>query len=96
MKEQREKGGVVTRVTSVDAPSGWDIEDGPPAEGPASGFMPDVLVSLTAPKPLVERFGGRHFVGGRFLPEKVAEKFGIEVPRYEGIDQIVEEVVKKD
>lgn len=52
-------------VTSVDAPSSWDIEDGPPKEGPGKDFIPSTLVSLTAPKPLVKYFGGRHFVGGR-------------------------------
>ena len=52
-------------VTSVDAPSSWDIENGPPKSGLGSSFMPAVLVSLTAPKPLVKHFTGRHFVGGR-------------------------------
>jgi len=52
-------------VTSVDAPSSWDIESGPPKEGPGSDFMPEALVSLTAPKPLVKWFRGRHFLGGR-------------------------------
>lgn len=52
-------------VTSVDAPSSWNIESGKPNEGPGKGFEPTVLVSLTAPKPLVKGFGGRHFVGGR-------------------------------
>jgi NAD(P)H-hydrate epimerase len=52
-------------VTSVDAPSSWNIEEGPPKEGPGAKFNPEVLVSLTAPKPLVKYFKGRHFVGGR-------------------------------
>ena len=52
-------------ITSVDAPSSWNIEGGPPSSGPGSSFNPAVLVSLTAPKPLVKWFKGRHFVGGR-------------------------------
>ncbi|EFY91761.1 meiotically up-regulated protein [Metarhizium acridum CQMa 102] len=52
-------------VTSVDAPSSWDIESGPPKSGVGSAFMPATLISLTAPKPLVKFFRGRHFVGGR-------------------------------
>lgn len=52
-------------VLAVDAPSSWNIEDGPPDDGPGKGFMPDVLISMTAPKPLVKHFTGRHFVGGR-------------------------------
>jgi hypothetical protein len=55
-------------VTSVDAPSSWNIEEGPPMSGVGSAFHPDVLVSLTAPKPLVKYFKGRHFIGGRYVP----------------------------
>ena len=54
-------------MTSVDAPSSWNIEEGPPKEGPGATFNPQVLVSLTAPKPLVKYFKGRHFVGGRLV-----------------------------
>lgn len=56
-------------VTSVDAPSSWNIEDGPPASGLGSAFNPAALVSLTAPKPLVKYFKGRHFIGGRLVLE---------------------------
>ena len=77
-------------VLSVDAPSSWNIESGPPKEGPGSRFMPQALISLTAPKPLVEFFKGRHFIGGRFLPPSLAEKYGLDVPPYQGIEQIVE------
>ena len=77
-------------VLSVDAPSSWNIEDGPPPEGPGAKFMPATLISLTAPKPLVKHFRGTHFVGGRFLPPSVAEKYGLDLPEYQGIDQIVE------
>ena len=77
-------------VLSVDAPSSWSIEDGPPPSGPGAKFMPQILISLTAPKPLVRHFRGTHFVGGRFLPESVAEKYGIDVPEYQGVDQIAE------
>jgi NAD(P)H-hydrate epimerase len=52
--------------------------------------MPQALISLTAPKPLVKWYKGRHFVGGRFLSPKIAEKYGLDLPPYEGIDQIVE------
>ena len=55
-------------VLSVDAPSSWSIEDGPPASGPGAKFHPATLISLTAPKPLVKHFTGTHFVGGRYFP----------------------------
>ncbi|KAK0726834.1 YjeF N-terminal domain-containing protein [Lasiosphaeria miniovina] len=77
-------------VTSVDAPSSWNIEEGPPKSGTGSSFHPDVLVSLTAPKPLVKFFSGRHFIGGRFVTHAIAKKYDFDVPEYEGIDQVVE------
>ncbi|PGH13526.1 YjeF family domain-containing protein [Polytolypa hystricis UAMH7299] len=79
-------------VLSVDAPSSWEIESGPPPEGqPGAKFVPQTLISLTAAKPLVKWFtGGRHFLGGRFLTGSIAEKYGLELPEYPGIDQIVE------
>ncbi|GMF70982.1 unnamed protein product [Aspergillus oryzae] len=77
-------------VLSVDAPSSWDIEGGPPKEGPGSKFMPEYLISLTAPKPCVKYYQGRHFLGGRFLTKSITEKYGLDLPNYPGIDQIVE------
>ncbi|KAK7511904.1 YjeF N-terminal domain-containing protein [Phyllosticta citriasiana] len=77
-------------VLAVDAPSSWDIENGPPSDGPGKGLMPGALISLTAPKPLVKHFRGRHFLGGRFLSASVAEKYGLDIPPYQGIDQVVE------
>jgi len=55
-------------IVSVDIPSGWDVEKGN-AEG--VGLLPDVLISLTAPKKGVSSFTGRHFLGGRFVPKQV-------------------------
>jgi len=77
-------------VTSVDAPSSWNIEEGPPTSGPGSKFNPEVLVSLTAPKPLVKFFKGRHFIGGRFVSPDIKEKYDVDLPEYLGIDQVVE------
>jgi len=77
-------------ILAVDSPSSWNIDSGPPDSGPGSKYNPDALISLTAPKPLVKWFKGRHFVGGRFLSKKVADKFDIDVPDYKGVDQIVE------
>ncbi|KAI2634985.1 YjeF N-terminal domain-like protein [Hypomontagnella submonticulosa] len=77
-------------VTSVDAPSSWNIETGPPESGLGSNFNPDFLISLTAPKPLAKFFKGRHFVGGRFVSPAIAKKYDFDVPEYQGIDQIVE------
>ena len=51
-------------IVSVDIPSGWDVEKGNAA---GVGLVPDVLVSLTAPKEGSREFKGRHFLGGRFV-----------------------------
>ncbi|KAI5304149.1 hypothetical protein KEM56_006798 [Ascosphaera pollenicola] len=77
-------------VFSVDAPSSWEVDTGPPSEGPGANFMPKYLISLTAAKPLVKYFKERHFVGGRFLTPAVAQKYGLDMPPYQGVDQIVE------
>ncbi|XP_018027586.1 NAD(P)H-hydrate epimerase isoform X2 [Hyalella azteca] len=45
-------------VVSVDIPSGWDVEAGPPTEGFA--IAPQMLISLTAPKLCARSFRGRH------------------------------------
>jgi NAD(P)H-hydrate epimerase len=77
-------------VLAVDIPSSWDVEDGPPSSGPGQGFHPQALISLTAPKPCTQHFKGRQFLGGRFVPPEISEKYNLEVDVYEGIDQIVE------
>jgi NAD(P)H-hydrate epimerase len=79
-------------VLSVDIPSSWHVEDGPPAKGElGSEFMPEFLISLTAAKPCVQWYKGkRHFVGGRFLGKDMAGKYGLDVPKFEGVEQIAE------
>ncbi|KAM3419557.1 NAD(P)H-hydrate epimerase [Cercospora zeina] len=77
-------------VLAVDAPSSWNIEQGPPGDGPGKGYQPYALISLTAPKPLIKWFKGRHFVGGRFVGQEIAEKYGFDIPPYKGGDQVVE------
>jgi len=74
-------------VVSVDIPSGWDVEAGPP-EGKA--LQPDMLVSLTAPKLCATQFGGRfHYLGGRFVPPNIVAKNGLTLPRYPAAEQCV-------
>ncbi|KAK9471145.1 YjeF N-terminal domain-containing protein [Dipodascopsis tothii] len=74
-------------VISVDIPSSWDVDAGPPD---GCTFMPAALVSLTAPKPASAHFRGRHFVGGRFVDRALAAKWGFALPDYVGTDQVVE------
>ncbi|KAG6885641.1 hypothetical protein C0993_011775 [Termitomyces sp. T159_Od127] len=74
-------------IVSVDIPSGWDVEKGNTA---GVGLNPDVLISLTAPKEGVKEFTGRHFLGGRFIPKTLEEKYALNLPQYPDTDQIVE------
>ncbi|ESO00005.1 hypothetical protein HELRODRAFT_192690 [Helobdella robusta] len=73
-------------ILSVDVPSGWNIESGNP-----DGIQPDVLVSLTAPKLCAKHFKGRkHFLGGRFVPPQLANKYQLNLPEYPGIELVVD------
>lgn len=74
--EQQQPQRHAPMIISVDIPSGWNVNEG---DSLGTGFMPDVLVSLTAPKRAAQFFTGRHFVGGRFLPPKLADKYRIKV-----------------
>ena len=103
-------------IFSVDIPSGWDVEKGKqplytqPDENGSSEtiptFEPEALISLTVPKMGVRDFKGRHWLGGRFVPEYVflasmsdvtdlgyselAKKFELNLPEYPETDQVVE------
>ena len=74
-------------IISVDVPSGWNVDEG---DVSSTGFMPQVLISLTAPKHSSKLFSGRHFCGGRFLPPRLAAKYNIQMPPYPGVSQVVE------
>lgn len=76
-------------VVSIDVPSGWDVE-----LGDVNGYgvaMPQVLVSLTAPKLCAKAFTGpHHFLGGRFLPPKLAVKYELtKLPQFQSYHQFV-------
>ncbi|KAL1519718.1 hypothetical protein AB1Y20_023228 [Prymnesium parvum] len=74
-------------LCSIDIPSGWDVELGPSGSAPA--LQPQMLVSLTMPKRCTMHFRGCHFLGGRFVPPSIAEKFGFEQPAMPGAEQVV-------
>ena len=41
------------------------------------------MISLTAPKITASKFNGTHYLGGRFVPPTIANKYNITVPEYE-------------
>ena len=87
LKEAQESDNGAQTIFSVDVPSGWNVDEGDVAK---TGFVPDILISLTAPKLCSKEFQGRHFIGGRFLPPKVGEKYNVRMPPYKGISQVME------
>lgn len=66
-------------ICSIDVPSGWSIEGVPDKDA----INPDMLISLTAPKECARSFKGKyHYLGGRFIPKKLEEKYQLELPAY--------------
>ena len=79
---QRVQSQLGIPILSVDVPSGWNVDQG---DVRGSGFLPEVLISLTTPKESARNFQGRHFCGGRFLPPALAEKYNVRVRRHKQI-----------
>ncbi|KAH7654673.1 Pyridoxamine 5'-phosphate oxidase protein [Dioscorea alata] len=69
-----------TAVVSVDIPSGWHVEEG---DTDGSGFKPEMLLCA---KKFV---GPHHFLGGRFVPPSIVEKYGLQLPPYPGTSMCV-------
>uniref|UniRef100_A0A8C5QAY0 NAD(P)H-hydrate epimerase n=1 Tax=Leptobrachium leishanense TaxID=445787 RepID=A0A8C5QAY0_9ANUR len=76
---------ITVPIASVDIPSGWDVEKGNP-----DGIQPDMLISLTAPKQSARHFTGRyHYLGGRFVPVALQEKYKLNLPSYPETDCVL-------
>ena len=74
----------MSRLINVFA--GWDIE-----KGDEEGLKPDMLISLTAPKICAKLFAGKyHYLGGRFVPKTLEQKYELNLPAYPGTDCVVE------
>ena len=64
----------------MDIPSGWDVEKGKIVlnsnflGNTNYGLVPNYLISLTLPKTGVKEFKGKHFLGGRFIPEQMIKE----------------------
>ncbi|NXW80290.1 NNRE epimerase, partial [Hirundo rustica] len=79
-----QRGPSRSLVTGLVA--GWDVE-----KGKADGLQPDMLISLTAPKKAAMHFTGRyHFLGGRFVPAALQEKYALKLPAYPGTDCVLQ------
>eukprot|EP01126_Amoeba_proteus_P018106 TRINITY_DN1906_c0_g1_i7.p1 TRINITY_DN1906_c0_g1~~TRINITY_DN1906_c0_g1_i7.p1 ORF type:complete len:299 (+),score=62.45 TRINITY_DN1906_c0_g1_i7:67-963(+) len=72
-------------IASIDVPSGWDVENGNES---GAGLEPEFLISLTAPKLMAKFFKGKyHFLGGRFVPPQIMEKYCLSLPSYPAYQQ---------
>ncbi|GEQ68513.1 hypothetical protein JCM33374_g2181 [Metschnikowia sp. JCM 33374] len=84
-----ENSNKLAPIVSIDIPSGWNVDEGPLD----TDINASMLVSLTAPKPCAEKFqkGGKvHYLGGRFINDSIAEKYGIsELMRLYQADDLV-------
>ncbi|KAG2482649.1 hypothetical protein HYH03_018422 [Edaphochlamys debaryana] len=77
-------------IVSIDIPSGWHVEAGDSGLPPGSCLQPDMLLSLTAPKLCAKHFkGAHHYLGGRFVPPAVRERFALALPPFPGAAQCV-------
>lgn len=73
-------------ICSIDIPSGWDVEKGKPEDG----IQPEMLISLTAPKLCAQSFTGKyHYLGGRFVPFKLAQEYNLQLPDFPGTNNFV-------
>lgn len=83
--------GSALPVVSVDIPSSWNVDSGPHESELAQAFMPDVLISLTAPKSGSKFFrGAKHWLGGRFVDPALDAKYNLQLPSYPGTAQVVD------
>lgn len=87
-------------LISIDIPSGWNVENGDKdlekeqldidEELKLPSLKPECLVSLTAPKLCARYFTGKHhYLGGRFVPKSIREKYGLNLPDYPGTDGVM-------
>lgn len=75
-------------VASIDIPSGWDVENGPTSD---DCIKPEFLISLTAPKQCAKQFVGKyHYLGGRFVPKALSEKYALDLPEYPGLENCID------
>ncbi|NXP66687.1 NNRE epimerase, partial [Chloropsis cyanopogon] len=86
LPEEGARQGGPSSSLAMGLVAGWDVE-----KGKADGLQPDMLISLTAPKKAAMHFTGRyHFLGGRFVPPALQEKYALNLPAYPGTDCVLQ------
>lgn len=82
---------------SIDIPSGWHVENGPQEiedsenhQNIIQPIQPELLISLTAPKLCANHFNGKyHYLGGRFVPPTLQQKYEMNLIEYPGTETCV-------
>ncbi|CAA9989549.1 pyridoxal 5'-phosphate synthase, putative [Plasmodium knowlesi strain H] len=75
-------------VVSVDVPSGINI-DGDTA-GTALSVNSEMNISLMLPKEGVRHYRKKHYLGGRFIPNSIVEKYNLKIPQFTGDNSYVQ------
>ncbi|CAG9473701.1 pyridoxal 5'-phosphate synthase, putative [Plasmodium vivax] len=75
-------------VVSVDVPSGTNIDGGSAAN--ALSVNSEMNISLMLPKEGVRHYGKKHYLGGRFIPNSIVEKYNLKVPQFAGDNSYVQ------
>ena len=74
--KQLKKDQNTPAIVSVDVPSGWHVEEG----NILDSFSSDMLVSMTTPKKSAIFHEGAHYLGCRFIPQSIADKYQFKIP----------------
>lgn len=80
-----------TPIISIDVPSGWPVDGG---DDDGDGLItPVAVISLTIPKKCMENAVNgsiKHFLGGRFLPISLSQKYNLIQYSFPDASQFVE------
>ncbi|KJP88455.1 YjeF family domain-containing protein [Plasmodium fragile] len=69
-------------VVSVDVPSGINIDGGNAPN--AVSVNSEMNISLMLPKEGVRHYGKKHYLGGRFIPNSIVDKYNLKIPQFAG------------
>lgn len=75
-------------VVSVDVPSGINIDGG--TVGTALSVNSEMNISLMLPKEGVRHYRKKHYLGGRFIPNSIVEKYNLKIPQFTGDNSYVQ------
>lgn len=97
MNEFRGSGDADVKLVAVDVPSAWMVDaiggGGDEKTKWMKSRVPEMVVSLTAPKKCVEEIGKTNskvvvMCGGRFVPKALEADLGIVLPKYENAELV--------